>query len=71
MGKTQVGIINVTGYAGVEMARLLYKHPEVRLTSVTGHSAAGQKPDDFFPHLNSIGLVIAPDIGKADERISG
>jgi len=43
MSKTKVGIINVTGYAGVELARLLYQHPQVELTSVTGRSAAGQK----------------------------
>jgi N-acetyl-gamma-glutamyl-phosphate reductase len=35
----KVGIINVTGYTGVELARLLSQHPEVELTSVTGRSA--------------------------------
>ena len=39
MKQTSVGIINVTGYAGVELARLLYQHPDVELTSVTGRSA--------------------------------
>ncbi|GAH90035.1 unnamed protein product, partial [marine sediment metagenome] len=39
MSKTKVGIINVTGYAGVELARLLCQHPQVELTSVTGRSA--------------------------------
>jgi N-acetyl-gamma-glutamylphosphate reductase len=34
----KVGIINVTGYAGMELARLLSRHPRVRLTSVTGRS---------------------------------
>ena len=41
MSQVKVGIINVTGYAGVELARLLYKHPRVKLCSVTGRSAAG------------------------------
>jgi N-acetyl-gamma-glutamyl-phosphate reductase len=58
MGKTKVGIINVTGYTGVELARLLYQHPEVELTSVTGRSAAGQKLGKVFPHLAGIDLVI-------------
>ena len=31
----RVGIINVTGYAGAELARLLWRHPEVRLSWVT------------------------------------
>ncbi|GAH77995.1 unnamed protein product, partial [marine sediment metagenome] len=58
MSKTKVGIINVTGYAGVELARLLYQHPEVELASVTGRSAAGQKLGNVFPHLASIDLTI-------------
>ena len=29
MSKTRVGIINVTGYAGSELARILYRHPDV------------------------------------------
>ncbi len=54
----KVGIINVTGYAGVELARLLWRHPRVTLSAVTGRSAAGQKLADVFPHLNDIDLTI-------------
>ncbi len=39
----KVGIVNVTGYAGVELARILQSHPEVEITQVTGRSAAGQR----------------------------
>jgi len=54
----KVGIINVTGYAGVELARLLHQHPEVELASVTGRSAAGQSLSEVFPHLAGIDLTI-------------
>ena len=37
----KAGIINVTGYAGMELARILYRHPEVEISSVTGRSLAG------------------------------
>ena len=47
----KVGIINVTGYAGSELVRILYGHPEVEIASVTGRSAAGQKLGDVFPPL--------------------
>ena len=47
----RVGIINVTGFAGMEAARLLWNHPEARITSVTGRSLAGQRLGDAFPHL--------------------
>ncbi len=58
----KVGIINVTGYAGVELARILHRHPTARLTSVSGRSAAGQKLGDVFPHLADTGLVIEPEV---------
>ena len=58
----KVGIINVTGYAGVELARILHRHPSARLTSVSGRSAAGQKLGDVFPHLADTGLIIEPEV---------
>ncbi len=66
MKQARVGIINVTGYAGVELARLLAQHPYVQLVSVTGRSAAGQKLDQFFPHLIGMGQVIESTIGDVD-----
>ena len=53
MGKIKAGVINVTGYVGVELARLLYQHSQVELRSVTGRSAAGQKLGGLFPTLNT------------------
>ncbi len=70
MSKTKAGIINVTGYAGAELARLLYMHPEVELTSVTGRSAAGQKLGTVFPHLASLELTIEAELGKVDFAFS-
>jgi len=66
----KVGIINVTGYIGMEIARLLYGHPEVQLTSVTGRSAAGQKLGQFLPHLAAIDLTIEEDLGFVDLAFS-
>jgi N-acetyl-gamma-glutamyl-phosphate reductase len=70
MSKTRAGIVNVTGYAGVELARLLYHHPEVEVTSVTGRSAAGQKLGVFFPHLSKMDLTITPELGEVDFAFS-
>lgn len=58
----KAAIINVTGYAGIELARLLYRHPQVQLTQVTGRSAVGQKLGDAFPHLADIDLVIEGEV---------
>ena len=65
--KIRAGIINVSGYAGAELARLLYQHAQVDLISVTARSASGQKIGQLFPHLADIDLVITPDIvGELD-----
>ncbi len=58
----KVGIINITGYAGSELARILYRHPEVEVTSVTGRSAAGQQLNEVFPHLSAMDLTIDPEL---------
>ena len=70
MSKTRVGIINVTGYVGIELARLLSQHPEVELVSVTGRSAAGQKLRQAFPHLSNIGLTIEAKLGDVELAFS-
>jgi len=70
MEKFKVGIINVTGYAGVELARLLHRHPRVELSSITGRSAAGQKLADVFPHLAEIDMTISAELGEVDLAFS-
>ena len=47
----RAGIINVTGFAGMEAARLLWNHPGAELVAATGRSLAGQKLGEAFPHL--------------------
>jgi len=66
MSKVRVGIINVTGYIGMDLARLLYGHPEVDLISVTGRSAAGQRLGDIVPHLADINLEITTELDLVD-----
>lgn len=65
-GKIKVGIINVTGYAGVETARLVHQHEQAELSWITGRSAAGKKLGEVFPHLSDIDLVIGTEPGDAD-----
>ena len=58
----KVGIINVTGYAGAELARILSEHSEVDITSVTGRSGAGKLLPEVFPHLSDVNLRIDPEL---------
>jgi len=58
MPKIKAGVINVTGYIGAELARLLCQHPQVKLVTVTGRSAAGQKLGDVFPSFAGTNYTI-------------
>ncbi len=61
----KVGIINVTGYAGAEVARILSGHKEVDITCVTGRSGAGKNISDIFPHLANLDIEISPTLDKS------
>jgi N-acetyl-gamma-glutamyl-phosphate reductase len=61
----KVGIINVTGYAGAELARILWGHPEVEVVSVTGRSEAGKKLVEVFPHLACYDMTVEPELGPS------
>ena len=61
----KVGIINVTGYAGMELARILHGHPEVEMAAVTGRSAAGKRLGEMFPHLASCDMEITAEIEES------
>jgi N-acetyl-gamma-glutamyl-phosphate reductase len=62
MPKIKAGIINVTGYIGAELARLLCQHPQAKLASVTGRSAAGQKLGDVFPSFAGTNYIIKAEL---------
>ncbi len=70
MNKKRVGILNVSGYTGLELARLLIQHPQVELTSVTGRSAAGKGLNAVFPHLGSTDLAISAELDDVDLAFS-
>lgn len=48
------GIVGGTGYTGVELMRLLTRHPQVNVTVLTSRSEAGTRVDAMFPSLRGI-----------------
>ena len=63
----KAAIINVTGYGGAELARILAGHPDFEVAAVTGRSAAGRRLAEIFPHLSELHLDIAEELeGDAD-----
>jgi len=46
-----VGLVGVTGYTGMELARLLAVHPALRLTRATSRAEAGKPLRSLYPFL--------------------
>jgi N-acetyl-gamma-glutamyl-phosphate reductase len=61
-----VGILGATGYAGSELARILYRHRQVQVTSMSGAEGVGQRLGDFFPHLHPMDVVIKEQLDDVD-----
>jgi N-acetyl-gamma-glutamyl-phosphate reductase len=52
--KIKAGIIGATGYAGVELVRLLAAHPQAELVAISSVSFEGKKLSDVYPNLYQI-----------------
>ncbi|EED35518.1 N-acetyl-gamma-glutamyl-phosphate reductase [Luminiphilus syltensis NOR5-1B] len=50
----KVGIVGGTGYAGVELLRLLLRHPQASVAVITSRGEAGQRLDALFPNLRGV-----------------
>ncbi|MBI5861760.1 MAG: N-acetyl-gamma-glutamyl-phosphate reductase [Rhodocyclales bacterium] len=50
----KVGIVGGTGYTGVELLRLLARHPEAELRAITSRGEAGTAVADMFPSLRGV-----------------
>lgn len=61
----RAGLIGVTGYTGMELARILATHPNMRLTAATSRTEAGKRLGDIYPFLNNLPgadvVLIDPD----------
>ena len=47
----KVAIVGGTGYTGVELLRLLARHPQVEVCAITSRSEAGKAVSDIYPSL--------------------
>lgn len=50
----KVGVLGATGYAGIEVVRLLTAHPEAEIVRVVSQSFVGQRISDVYPNLKGI-----------------
>ena len=54
----RVAVAGASGYAGGELLRLLSNHPNMEITTVTGHSTAGRPLIESQPHLRSLAHLV-------------
>ena len=62
----KIGILNITSYTGLELFRMLSKHPKVEIVSVTGRSGIGQSLSTYLPNKTLTDLKIT---SKIDENV--
>lgn len=65
-----VAIVGATGYTGLELVRLLLKHPQVKIVTLTSESRAGQKFGEAFPAFQGeVDLPLEPlDVEKIGNK---
>ena len=62
----KVGVVGGTGYTGVELLRLLLRHPNATVTVITSRGEAGRRLDDLFPSLLGACELAFTDPADAD-----
>ncbi|QTA82187.1 N-acetyl-gamma-glutamyl-phosphate reductase [Desulfonema limicola] len=50
----RVGIVGATGYAGAELVRILYGHPQADLTIITSRQYAGKPVSSVYPAFKNV-----------------
>lgn len=54
MKKIRAGLVGISGYTGMELARLLVNHPSMNLVMACSRTEAGRELGDFYPFLRSL-----------------
>lgn len=67
----KIGIVGGTGYTGVELLRILARHPEAQLHAITSRTESGVPVAELFPSLRgSVDLKFSDpasaDLGRCD-----
>jgi N-acetyl-gamma-glutamyl-phosphate reductase len=47
----KIAIVGASGYTGLELIRILHRHPEVAVTCLTSEQSAGKRISEVFPTL--------------------
>ena len=66
MDRIPVAVVNGTGYGGVELLRLLRRHPAFEVVEVTARSEAGKPLEQVFPQLAGFNLTFGERVERAE-----
>lgn len=58
----RAGIIGASGYTGVELTRLLSRHPKVEIAVATSRQYAGKMISEVYPSLTGVSGVVCEDV---------
>ncbi len=62
----KVGIVGGTGYTGIELLRVLARHPQSELVAITSRKEAGTPVAELFPSLRGAVALAYSDPGNSD-----
>ena len=54
MSKQRVAVVGASGYVGLELLRILLRHPHFEVAAVTSEQRAGERLGDAFPSLRGL-----------------
>ena len=63
----KVGIVGATGYTGIELFRLLLRHPQVQIVLGTSEKFAGKRIDHVFPSFSGETDLVLEELN--DDRV--
>ena len=66
--KIKAGIVGATGYAGAELVRLLFAHPEAEVAAISSVSFEGQKLSDVYPSYSFLNDMICENQDAVAEK---
>lgn len=60
-------VLGATGYAGIELVRLLQNHPEIEIKILVSHSFVGKKISEVYPNFRGVLDLVCEelDVDKA------
>jgi N-acetyl-gamma-glutamyl-phosphate reductase len=64
--KIPAAVVNGAGYGGVELLRLLRRHPGFELVEVTARSDAGKRVEAVFPQLAGLDMTFSERVERAE-----